>query len=82
MQKLLTEEQRNTYQLQPETEGLVLPGMEETAASDAEEKKTAAADQPEDLVEETKDIEDGIGSSSADGNSFAENKGENFGEIP
>lgn len=27
--KLLTEEQRSNYQLWPETEGLILPGMEQ-----------------------------------------------------
>jgi len=76
--KLLTEEQRNKYQLFPETAGLILPGTEEESHKENSpvvvDDKTSVEDLQENLVEETKEGEPN--------DSFSENKQENFTAIP
>ena len=58
--KLLTEEQRNKYQLFPETAGLILPGTEEDQKENSPallDEKTSGEDLQENLVEETKEAD-------------------------
>ena len=78
--KLLTEEQRNKYQLFPETAGLILPGTEEESQKESSpavvNDKTSEEDLQENLVEETKEAD------INENDSFAELKQQNFTAIP